>query len=180
MKTKVGGLLSYNSLCEDVSVSDKTIKRWVKVLEDHFIVFPISPIHKNIAKATKKAQKFYFYDVADIDGDEGSKFENLVACALFKQIHYRLDCLGEEFELNYLKIKDHKEIDFIISKKKTPILAIEVKWSDSEPSKNFREITKLFPKIKKIQLVANLTREFTTPDGVEVRNAASWLLKMPF
>jgi predicted AAA+ superfamily ATPase len=180
MKAKVGGLLSYNSLCEDLSSSDKTIKRWVSVLEDHFIVFPISPIHKNIAKATKKAQKYYFYDTADVDGDRGKKLENLVACSLLKQIHYRLDCLGEEFELNFFKTKDHREIDFIISKKKTPVLAIEVKWSDSEPSKNFQEISKYFPKVKKVQLVAELAREFTTPNGIEVRQAASWLSEMPF
>jgi predicted AAA+ superfamily ATPase len=180
MKTKVGGLLLYNSLCEDLSASDKTIKRWVRVLEDHFIVFSISPIHKNIAKATKKAQKYYFYDVADTKDDIGAKIENLVACALLKQIQYRLDCLGEVFELNFFKNKDHKEIDFILSQNKKPIIAIEVKWADAEPSKNFQEIVKHFPDIKKIQLVANLDREFTTSDGVEVRRAANWLAEMPF
>jgi uncharacterized protein len=180
LKTKVGGLLSYNSLCEDIGASDKTIKRWVNVLEDHFMAFPVAPLHKNIGRATKKAQKYYFYDTADVDGDDGAKFENLVACALLKQIHYRLDCLGDDFELNYFRTKDHKEIDFVISRKKTPYLAVEVKWSDSEPSKNFREISKYFPEIKKIQLVANLDREFTTADGIEVRQAARWLSLMPF
>jgi predicted AAA+ superfamily ATPase len=180
LKAKVSGLVSYNSLCEDLSASDKTVKRWVKVLEDHFIVFPISPLHKNVARATRKSQKYYFYDAADIDGDSGAKLENLVACAMLKQIHYRLDCLGKAYELNFFKTKDQKEIDFVISKNKTPILAIEVKWADSEPSKNFREISKYFPKIKKLQLVAILDREFTTPDGVEVRQAAKWLAGMKF
>jgi hypothetical protein len=42
-----------------------------------------------------------FYDTGQVVGDPGAKLENLVACALLKEIHYRADCYGEEMYLKY-------------------------------------------------------------------------------
>ena len=48
------------------------------------------------------------------------------------------------------------------------------------PSKNFHILGDAFPQIEKIQLVANLKREKTFPDGIEIRNLANWLKTLPF
>ena len=55
-----------------------------------------------------------------------------------------------------------------------PYMAIEVKLSDDSVSKNFRSIANDFPGIKKVQLVKNLKREKTFPNGEEIRSL-SWL-----
>jgi len=36
----------------------------------------------NVARANKKPVKIYFYDNIDVDGEEGIRFENLVATHL--------------------------------------------------------------------------------------------------
>lgn len=52
---------------------------------------------------------------------------------------------------------------------------IEVKTSDDEPSKHLISFGQLFPNAKKIQLVKNLAREKTYPNGIEIRDLVNWL-----
>ena len=47
-----------------------------------------------------------------VQGDEGTRLENLVACALFKEIHRAQDVDGENVDLYFIKNKDGQEIDF--------------------------------------------------------------------
>ena len=62
LKKKVGSPISYNSLAEDLQCSDKTIKRWLTILETLYVVFRVPPFHRNISRSILKAPKYYFYD----------------------------------------------------------------------------------------------------------------------
>ena len=139
--------------------------------ELHNVVFRVSPFHKNITRSILKTPKFYFYDTGQVVGDSGAKLENLFACTLQKEIHFLEDCYGKEKYLYYLKNKDGKEIDFCIAGNQNPELLVEVKLSDENISPNFNIFQKYFPKVKMIQIVKNLKREKTFPNGVEVRSA---------
>ncbi|MCD6185674.1 MAG: ATP-binding protein [Deltaproteobacteria bacterium] len=178
LRKRVGSPVSYSSLAGDLQCSDKTIKRWLTILENMYVIFRVSPFHKNIARSILKTPKFYFYDTGQVAGDSGAKLENLVACALLKEIHYLADCYGKEKSLYYLKNKDGKEIDFCITDNQNPGLLIEVKWRDEKISPNFNIFQKFFPKVEMIQIVKNLKREKTFPNGVEVRSAHRWLSRL--
>jgi predicted AAA+ superfamily ATPase len=175
LKKKVGAPISYKSLAEDLQCSDKTVKRWLSVLETLYVIFKVPPYHKNISRSLLKAPKYYFYDTGQLPDDAGMKLENLVACALLKEIHFREDCFGEKWNLCYLRNKDGREIDFLVTKKGEPALMIEVKWSDNEPSPNFSFFEKNTNRVKKIQIVKELSREKTYPNGTEIRTACKWL-----
>jgi predicted AAA+ superfamily ATPase len=47
-----------------------------------------------------------------IKGDEGVRFENLVACSLLKHLNAIEDYEGRRAELKYLRTKEKKEVDF--------------------------------------------------------------------
>ena len=177
LRKRVGNPVSYSSLAQDLQCSDKTVKRWLTILENMYIIFRIGPFHRNIARSILKAPKYYFYDTGQVIGDSGVKLENLTACAILKEIHYMQDCYGEEAALYFLKTKDKREIDFFVMRDKAPFLMIEVKWADKTPSRNFAIFSKYFPGIKKIQIVKDLRREKTYPDGTEIRSAHKWLAK---
>lgn len=174
LSKRVASPLSYSSLTEDIQCTDKTVKRWLEQLENMYVIFRIQPFHKNVARSNLKRPKYYFYDTARVQG-EGARFENLVACSLLKECHFREDCLGEDWKLHYVSKKGGREIDFLITRDNHPHIVVEVKLSDSSLSGNFRFIKKDFPGIKKIQLVKNLEREKTFPDGTEVRSVENWL-----
>ena len=175
LKKKVGAPISYKSLAEDLQCSDKTVKRWLSVLETLYVIFKVPPYHKNISRSVLKAPKYYFYDTGQLPDDSGMKLKNLVACALLKEMHFREDCFGEKWNLCYLRNKDGREIDFLVTKKGAPALMIEVKWSDGERSPNFSFFGKNIKGVKKIQIVKELKREKTYPDGAEIRAACKWL-----
>ena len=178
LKKKVGSPISYSSLAEDLQCSDKTIKRWLTILETLYVVFRVPPFHRNISRSILKAPKYYFYDTGQVNNEPGMRLENLVACALLKEMHFREDCLGEKWNLYFLKNKDGREIDFLITKNEKPALMLEVKWSDAERSPNFSFFEKYLAGTKKIQVVKELKREKTYPDAVEIRIAQNWLSEM--
>jgi uncharacterized protein len=178
LRKKVSSPISYSSLAEDLQCSDKTIKRWLAILETLNVVFKVPPYHRNIARSILKAPKYYFYDNGQVGEEPGMKLENLVACALLKEMHFREDCLGEKWNLYFLKNKDGREIDFLVAKGEKPLLMIEVKWSDAERSPNFSFFEKYLAGIKKIQIVKELKREKTYPDALEIRSAQNWLSEM--
>jgi uncharacterized protein len=179
LKKKVGNPISYSSLAEDLQCSDKTIKRWLAILETLYVIFKVPPYHRNIARSILKAPKYYFYDTGQVDDKPGTKLENLVACALLKEMHFREDCLGEKWNLYFLKNKDGREIDFLVTKGEKTSLMLEVKWSDAERSPNFSFFEKYLAGTKKIQIVKELKREKTYPDAMEIRSAQNWLAAMP-
>jgi uncharacterized protein len=177
LKSRVGSPISYSSLARDLDCAPKTIKRWLNILENLYIIFSVRPYHKNIGRAILKEPKYYFYDVGQIKDDESIKLENLVACALLKELNYLEDVNGLNTSLNYIKNKDGKEIDFAVSVGNKYYL-IEVKLSDNKLSNNFKCFNKYFKSSQNIQLVKNLTREKTYPDGSEIRNVVNWLEKI--
>ena len=178
LKKRVGSPISYRSLAEDLQCSDKTVKRWLNVLETMYVVFKVTPFHKNISRSLLKAPKYYFYDTGQVKGDLRTKLENLVACALLKEIHFREDCLGEQWNLFYLRDKDGREIDFLITQDDNPSLMVEVKWNNANLSSNFSFFERYFTGIKKIQLVKELNREKTYQDGAQIRMAHNWLAEL--
>ncbi len=178
LQGRVASPFSYSSVGRDLQRDVKTVQRWIGMLENLYLVFRIQPYSRNIARSILKEPKLYFYDYCRVEGDVGIVFENIVAVALKKEVSFLNEAIGIDTTLHTLRIKDGREIDFLVLRKGLPPLLIEAKWSDSTPSPNFGLFRKYFPGCHSIQLVRNLTREFTTADGVQVRSALPWLQKM--
>lgn len=177
LRSRVGSGISVNSLAVDLNKDPKTVQRWLNILEDLYVIFKLTPYAKDISRSLKKEPKYYFYDCALVEGDDGVKLENAIACALLKETHRLLDIEGIASQLFYLKIKGGREIDFLVmpeDKKLQPVM-IESKWSDHEASANFKLFESSIKKPKKIQLVENLKRNFDTASGVSVQKASEWL-----
>jgi len=179
VRRRVGSPVSRKSLAEDLQRDPKTIGRWLAILERMYVLFKVTPYHKNIARSLLQEPKYYFYDTGQVAGEKvegtGAKLENAVACALLKELHYIEDTLGRRCRLHYLRDKDGREIDFLVVIDDRPVLKIEAKWADDVPSKNFSTFSKYLPYAPGIQLVGKLEREKSFESGVRVLKAAPWL-----
>ncbi|MGR3219724.1 MAG: ATP-binding protein, partial [Candidatus Anammoxibacter sp.] len=122
---KVGSPLSVNSLREDMLVSYNAIKNYLSLIEMAYVTFMITPYSTGISRSIKKEKKLYYYDWTHIP-NEGARFENYIALELKAMLEIWND-LGNEFDLNYVRTKDGKESDFLITKDRTPWLIIEAK-----------------------------------------------------
>jgi uncharacterized protein len=179
LRNRVGSPVSYTSLARDLEKDPTTVKRWLEILENLFIIFKVTPYHKNIARAILKEPKYYFYDIP-LAGEEPSRFENLIACAIHKELHRIEDLEGYSTSLRYLRTKDGKELDFLVIVDNKPKCILEVKTSDNSPSSNFQAFEKYFPGVPRIQLVKELTREKEYDWGLSIRQAAIWLSQISF
>jgi predicted AAA+ superfamily ATPase len=149
------------------------------LLEDLYVVFRVSPFHKNIARALLKEPKYYFYDNGIVLGEEGVKLENLVASALLKEIHRAQDIDGEDLDLHYIRNKDGHEIDFLITRDKQPESLIEVKWKDGSLSPNFRKFL-VDESLGRIQVVGDLPQAKSFPGGERIEPAREFLADVSF
>jgi predicted AAA+ superfamily ATPase len=179
MTERVGSLISYNSLREDLQTDDKTVKRWFQALENSYILFKITPYSKKINRAVSKAPKYYFFDIPRVRSD-GARFENLVALAIYKEIIYRKDVLGEDYTLHFLRNKSQNEVDFLICLEKRPLIMIEVKLSANNLENSFHIFEKGLGPIPKLIVVKNLDRSFTQKNEARVVKASEWLEKLDF
>ena len=177
LRSRVGSPLSLASMSRDLNVSPITLKKYLDVLEALFIVFIVRPWHRNIARATLQAPKVYFYDTGLVLGDQGVKFENLVACHLLKNTQWQQDVKGAEVNLHYIRTKDDSEIDFCISEGDTLSHLVECKLSDNKPHRALARFAEQWPDAQSVQLVRECKSESDT-GNLQVRDAAQWLAKM--
>ena len=174
LRSRVGSPVSANSLARDLQKSPNTIQHWLKLLEDLYVIFKVAPYHKNIARALLKEPKYYFYDNGMVQGDEGTRLENLVACALFKEIHRAQDVDGENVDLYFIKNKDGQEIDFLVTREKQPYQLVEVKWKDASLSQNFKRFLAK-QSLKRVQVVGTIEEAKSFPGGERIEPAKDFL-----
>ena len=173
LRQRVGGLVTLSNLAADLQISPKTAKSWLEVLERMYLVFAVRPYTKSLPRAVLKPPKVYFFDNADVIGDEGARFENLVATSLLKRLHYIEDRDGYRCELRYIRDKEGREVDFAIVKEGNLEELIEVKYSDEDISKSLLYYNeKLQPK-KATQITGTIKGSYDKR-GVRVTDPLSY------
>lgn len=170
----VGAPLSINSIRKDIQVSHKSISTWIQMLERLYAIFRIPPFGAPKIRAVKKEQKHYHFDWTLIS-DLPLRFENLVACALLKWVHYQQDVLGEDINLSYFRDVDGREVDFVIVSGKTPLIFIECKWNDNGVSPALKYLKQRFPSCAAWQISAIGHNDFIDEQGIRVCPAIKFL-----
>jgi predicted AAA+ superfamily ATPase len=173
LRNRVGGLVTLSNLANDVQVSYKTAKNWLEILERMYLLFPVRPYSHSLPRAVLKPPKVYFFDNADVLGDDGARFENLIATTLLKRLHFLEDRDGYRYELMFIRDKEGREIDFVILKEGKIEELIEVKYSDEKLSPHLRYYTKKLNPPKATQLVATLKKPFDK-DGIRITNPIAY------
>lgn len=133
---RIGQVLNYTSLSNDIGVSATTIKNWISVLKASFVVFELPPFFENIRKRVVKSPKIYFSDVGlaayllGIETSEhvsrdplrGGLYENLLILEVLKS---RLND-GKRPELFFYRDTHGNEVDLII-KEGRKLIPVEIK-----------------------------------------------------
>jgi len=149
---RVGQLVDYSSLGNDVGVDSKTIKNWLSILEVSYIVFKLPPFYENFGKRVIKSPKYYFTEVgllvyllgiekpSQISRDPlvGSVFENLIVIECLKSRYNQ----GKTSNLYFYRDSNKNEIDLIVDNGRE-LVAIEIKSSSTYSEKQFTNIKKL-------------------------------------
>jgi predicted AAA+ superfamily ATPase len=177
LSNQVGALVSYESLARSLDRDAGTIKRWLTILENLFVIFKVTPWSRNIKKSLKKLPKYYFYDVARVKNGDPARFENVVACALLKELHYIHDAKGLKGNLHFLRSRDGHELDFLVEVQGQPRMIVETKWSETACSPHFSWFAPFFKgdSIDTYQVLAVPTVARESKQGTKIVSAPAWL-----
>ena len=150
---QIGQMVSVNELAVSLGISRSVVQKYLRLLEQSFIIKVVHSFSQNSRNELKKAFKVFFLDIGvrnslvDIKkpiesrGDKGSIFENF-----FVSERLKLGTL-ETFppDIMFWRTRTGIEID-VIEKSGFDISAYECKWGSKDVS--FKEFLKLYPQAK--------------------------------
>ena len=140
---QAGQLVNYSNLAGKVNVSVDTIRRWISTLESMYYCFTIPPWSRNIPRSLLKQPKVYLWDWSALS-DSGPRAENFVASHLLKAVHWWTDNGYGDCALYFLRDKDKREVDFLVTRQGDPWIIIEVKQGATKTvSKELRHFQRL-------------------------------------
>ncbi len=133
---RVGQVVNFASLSNDLGVSSTTIRNWLSVLKASYVVFELPPFFENVRKRVIKSAKMYFTDVglaafllgihteeqASRDPLRGSLYENLVVAEIVKGALNK----GIRPEIYFFRDSHGNEVDLLIREKGT-LTPVEIK-----------------------------------------------------
>lgn len=125
-----GDQVVYSSLAGEVRVSENTARGWVSVLASLHYGFLVRPWHRNVARALRKEPKWFLRDWSMI-ADAGKRAETFVACHLLKAVEGWTDLGLGMFELFYIRDKQKREVDFLVTRENRPWFLVEVKLGET-------------------------------------------------
>lgn len=163
---RTGSPLSINSLREDIEVSYNAVRNYLKYLELCYITFGLSPYTKKLVRSVKKEQKCYFFDWYLVK-NPAARFENYLAVELKALTGLWSDARMGTFDLKYVRTREGKESDFLITRDDTPWLLCEAKLSDGTIVPHHHNHASILGNIPFIQLTAE-------PGIIRQESANSW------
>ncbi len=134
---RIGSPLSVNTLREDLGVAFMTVQAWLETLERLYFLFKIRPFAGRLPRTIRREEKIYLFDFSVIE-NPGAKFENLVALHLRKLCDAWTDWGFGDFFLYYIRDREKREVDFLITEGKKPYALVEAKLAASAVDSNLR------------------------------------------
>ena len=143
-----GNLIKYANIANGLSQDDKTVKRYMEILELMFIIRRLHPYVRNSAKRSVVGMpKLHFIDTGlachilglkNADTLHSSQFfgglvENFVFCELLKHATWS----EEDVNFYHYRDTDRHELDLVIERSDGKVLGIEVKASMTVKSEDF-------------------------------------------
>ncbi len=168
---QIGSQVSYHELAQTVGIDDKTVEKYIDILEKCNIVFRLPSYAKNLRNELKFSRKVYFYDLGirnavlgnftplDLRPKEevGHMWENFMIAERRKYNEYS----GRYVSSYFWRTEQQKEVD-LIEVIDGALSAFEFKWDPEKKVKTPAQFVSSYPE--------------ASFEAVSPKNAAEFLL----
>jgi len=156
---QIGSEVNFSELAQLVKADQKTVDKYVSLLEKSFVVFTLPAFSGNVRNEIKKNKKIYFYDTGIVNAitrnfnslnnrnDVGALFENYMIAERMKFLHQNqleADCF-------FWRTTQQQEIDYV-EKSESKFLAVEFKWNEKSKNKIPTTFTQAYPEAEALIL----------------------------
>jgi predicted AAA+ superfamily ATPase len=173
--------MNYTKIGNDAEIPPRTIKDYVKILEDTLVAHILPPYKPTKGRKTVSIEKFYFFDIGVANAllakkhiekgtpDFGKALEHLI----FLELHAYLQYTRSDRKLFYWRTNSQIEVDFVID----GTVAIEVKGTGKVTSKDLKGLAALRDDapIKTALVVCNESTRRESEDNVIIYPAFEFL-----
>ena len=154
---QVGSEVNFSELAQLVKADQKTVEKYIDLLEKAFVIFSLSSYSGNVRNEIKKNRKIYFYDNGIINSvtrnfnmlsnrsDVGALFENYMISERMKYLQQN----QIEVQSYFWRTTQQQEIDYVEETKEN-LLAVEFKWNENKKVKIPLTFLKAYPNTKEL------------------------------
>ncbi len=141
---QVGNEVSYNELAQTIGTDNKTVEKYIDLLEKCYIVFRLNAFNRNLRTELKKSKKVYFYDNGirnaviqnfsplALRQDVGALWENFIISERIKANEYA----GRYAKSYFWRTNQQQEIDYI-EEADGQFTLFEMKWNPKKAQTTF-------------------------------------------
>ncbi|OGF45409.1 MAG: hypothetical protein A2452_04505 [Candidatus Firestonebacteria bacterium RIFOXYC2_FULL_39_67] len=153
---EVGSTFNLTSLSKDLGIALNTVKKYISILKDTFVLNALPPLLGSDRKKFVKNTKYYFYDIGvanslakrsepeHIRAVAGFLFENLLLKS-FEAENENRSTPGEKY---FWRDYEEREIDFVLETKQGVKIPVEIYSGSSFPKEKTKNYRAFFEKFK--------------------------------
>ena len=136
--------VSYNELAQTVGTDNKTVEKYIDLLEKCYIIFRLNGFNRNLRTELKKGKKIYFYDNGirnailqnfaplSMRQDTGALWENFIISERIKANQYA----GRYVNSYFWRTTQQQEIDYV-EESDGQFSVFEMKWNPRRANAQF-------------------------------------------
>lgn len=160
LASQVGSIVNYTSIANSIGLADKTVRKYIQILEALYIVKLIPSYSNNMLKRVIKSPKVHFIDSglasyllnSSVEASLVGKNEhlgNLVETFVYSELIKHQSYSEENVEIYHYRDQQQKEVDFVIESNSGDIVALEIKSGSTIKKEQFKGLLALAQTIKK-------------------------------
>lgn len=159
LASQISSLVNYENIAKNINLSNKTVQKYIQLLEALYIVNLIPAYSNNNLKKVVRTPKVHFIDTGlashllNVNAEnllsQSSKYlGNLVESFVYSELIKHQSYSENNIKIYHFRDSYKNEVDFVLESKNSDIVALEVKSGSNIKKEHFKGLIALAKTIK--------------------------------
>jgi len=151
---QVGSIVNYTSIANDIGIADKTVAKYIQILEALYIIKLVPAYSNNMIKRVIKSPKVHFIDsglasfLLNVDAEasmigKNEHLGNLLETFVYSELIKHRSYVNTDVEIYHYRDLRQKEVDFVLEASNGDVVALEIKSGSNLKSEHFKGLVSL-------------------------------------
>ncbi len=160
LASQVASLVNYSNIANSIDITDKTVRKYIQILEALYIVKLVPAYANNHLKRVVKKPKVHFIDSglashllhvdakSSLEG-KNTHLGNLVETFVYSELIKHATYSNENITIYHYRDNQKQEVDFVLESASGDIVALEIKSGSTIKTNHFKGLIALAKTINK-------------------------------